>query len=188
MEIQEWLKEEHSEIPNLSTIEDTELALLKFAEAHSEAPPGFLRTQILSKLSELKSQTEEHKKLDLNRLPFLSDNHNLFDWQRAVDGIVPPPDFEDIHLHTIESSENRELFVAWVKEFVPEEVHHDLLESFLILEGSCECHITNPKGETRIIRLGQGDFYTMQVEETHDIIITSAKPAKAIIEWRKLAA
>ena len=36
-------------------------------------------------------------------------------------------------------------FVRFCRNIVEEEVHHDLLESFLILEGSCECHITNEK-------------------------------------------
>jgi hypothetical protein len=45
-------------------------------------------------------------------------------------------------MHTLEENEERELFVAWVKEFIPEEVHTDVLESFLILEGSCTCYIT----------------------------------------------
>jgi mannose-6-phosphate isomerase-like protein (cupin superfamily) len=75
-----------------------------------------------------------------------------------------------------------------VKEMVDEEVHYDILESFVLLEGSCECHITNEKGETRIVRMGQGDYISMKLGETHDIVITSSKPAKAILEWRKLAA
>lgn len=118
----------------------------------------------------------------------LEETANWLDWQEATQGISPPEFFENIYLHPLESSEKRELFVIWVKEFVETEVHHDLLESFLILEGACECHITDEKGNTRIVRMGQGDFITMQLGETHDIRITSPEPAKAILQWKKLVA
>ncbi len=36
--------------------------------------------------------------------------------------------------------------------------------------------------------MGQGDFITMQIGETHDLVITSRQPAKAILQWWKLAA
>ena len=173
---------------DMLNIDQTEDALVKFAKSHSIAPPPALRESVLGKISQLATQKKQQQRLDLANLPMLADNTNWHDWQQVVQGIEPPANFDNIHLHTIESNEKRELFVAWVKEMVEEEVHFDLIESFLILEGSCECHISNEKGETRIVCLGQGDHITMQLGETHDIIITSLQPAKAILEWRKLAA
>ena len=58
----------------------------------------------------------------------------------------------------------------------------------MILEGSCVCYITDQEGTTRTVRLGEGEFITMQLEETHDIHVTSEKPAKAILQWYKLVA
>ena len=121
-----------------------------------------------------------------DNLPLLTSSSNWLEWKEVAEGIAPPEDYENIHLHTLESSENRELFIAWVKEYVPEEVHYDLLESFLILEGSCKCYITGEAGHTRTVRLGPGDFIAMQTGETHDIRITSEQPAKAILQWVKL--
>jgi len=187
-EIKNLLTDENEIRPNMLEVQQTEAALVNFAEAHSVPAPSQLRAKILGKISEFETHKRTQAKLELSQLPALDNAANWLAWQDAVAGIEPPANFKNIHLHTIESNEKRELFVAWVKEFVPEEVHHDVVESFLILEGSCECHITNQKGETRIVRLGQGDFYSMEPEETHDIIITSLQPAKAIIEWRKLAA
>ncbi|MBK9013948.1 MAG: hypothetical protein IPM82_07595 [Saprospiraceae bacterium] len=187
-EIKDWLTKSANQSPLPQDVMEAEDALIAYVEAHSVAPPVFLRDKIMSKISQLNGQNAQRQKLQLDNLPMLDDNTNWLDWEDVVAGIEAPTDFEDIYLHSIETNDKRELFVAWVKEMVPEEVHYDLLESFLILEGSCECHITNEKGETRIVRLGQGDHITMQLGETHDIIITSLKPAKAILEWRKLAA
>ncbi len=166
----------------------TEEAMINFAKAHSIAPPLELRERILQKVRNLESQHKQKQRLDPSNLPMLDGSSNWLEWQEFVEGMEPPADFDNIHLHQLESNEKRDLFLAWVKVMVDEEVHHDILETFILLEGSCECHISNEKGETRIVRLGQGDSITMQLGETHDIVITSLKPAKAILEWRKLAA
>lgn len=162
--------------------------LVGLAEDYKLAPPPALRNKVLDKIRLLNAQKQQRQKLDLHNLPMLDESANLLEWQELTSGIHPPEVFEDIYMHTLEVNEHRELFVAWVKEFVPEEVHHDLVESFLILEGSCTCYITGADGATRIIRLGEGDFFTMQIGEHHDLQITSSKPAKAIIQWKKLAA
>jgi mannose-6-phosphate isomerase-like protein (cupin superfamily) len=186
--IGDWLSDSDSKaVPNDQIVE-AESAIMDFAKAYSVAPPSHLRGLILSRIKALNAQDKRRTKLQFDNLPMLAENSNWLDWQAVIEGIEPPAEFENIHLHPIEANEKRELFVAWVKKMVDEEVHTDLLESFLILEGSCECHICNEKGETRIVRLGQGDYITMQLGETHDIVITSLQPAKAILEWRKLAA
>ena len=187
-EIGEWLFDPSVPQIDETTVSQTEDALILFATAHSVAPPAALRHAILDKIKGLNEQKTNHQQLDVNQLPLLNEESKWLEWREAVAGIEPPADFEDIHMHTLESNAQRDLFVIWVKEFVPEEVHHDLLESFMILEGSCVCYITDQAGETRIVRLGEGDFITMQLEETHDIHVTSEKPAKAILQWYKLAA
>ena len=169
-------------------IRQTGEALIGFANAYAAQPPAGLKNKILGKLAALHAQKEKQVRFALDNLPPLEPTSNWLEWDTAVRHIEPPSDFENIHLHPLESNEKRELFVAWVKEYVEEEVHYDLLESFLILEGSCECHITNGKGDARVVKLTQGDFITMQLGEVHDIVITSFKPAKAILEWRKVAA
>lgn len=186
-EIEDWLNQPDQEDSFLSA-EQAEDALVQYAQAHALTPPAGLKDSIMERIRLLNAQQSAQQALDLNNLPFLDASSNWLEWQAAVADIQPPDEYEDIHMHTLESNEKRDLFVIWVKQFVPEEVHHDLLESFMILEGSCECYITNEVGETRTVRLGAGEFITMQLGETHDIHITSEKPAKAILQWHKLAA
>lgn len=187
-QLEEWLTEAPGKIVSPKKIAEAEEVLIKYAKAHSVSPPAFLREKVLTKINELQAQAKASTKLHLDNLPMLTEHPNWLDWQAVVEGIEPPSDFENIHLHPLESNDKRDLFVAWVKEMVEEEVHTDLVESFLILEGSCECHICNEKGETKIVQLRQGDAITMQLGETHDIVITSLNPTKAILEWRKVAA
>lgn len=187
-EIRDLLTENPDTPASPEAVSQAETDLAGLAQDYSLAPPPALRNTVLDKIRQLNEQKKQRRKLDANNLPMLDESSNLLDWQEFTQNITPPEDFEDIYMHTLEENEHRELFVAWVKEFVPEEVHHDLLESFLILEGSCTCYITGIDGNTRTIRLGEGDFFTMQIGEHHDLQITSSKPAKAIIQWKKLAA
>lgn len=164
-----------------------EYALIRLAQDHAVIPPPLLRDKILEKIKTLDKGMKNVKELDLNNLPLLDENSNWLDWQKTVNGIEPPGDYDGIHLHSLESNDRRELFVAWVKEYIEEEVHYDLVESFILLEGACECHITDLNGNPRVIRMGVGDFISMPVGEVHDIIITSLEPVKAILQWKKIA-
>jgi mannose-6-phosphate isomerase-like protein (cupin superfamily) len=186
-QLREWLTDEDGHLPGEEELQQTEDALLCFAEAHAVPPPPDLREHLLTKLKSLNEQKKNRKRLQLHQLPLLDANANWYDWEEAV-GEIEPPDYDDIYLHPLEETEQRSLFVAWVNEYIPEEVHHDLIESFLLLEGSCECHISDEAGNVRIVRLSQGDYIEMQLGETHDIFITSAQPAKAILQWLRLSA
>lgn len=171
-----------------SDIELAESGLIEYARAHSVNPPSELKQTIMNRLNKLQANKHNSQHIDLRSPPLLDEESNWQDWQRAVEHIEIPSDFENIHLHPLESNEQRELFLAWVKDYVPEEVHYDLIESILILEGSCECLITAEDGKQSKVRLGPGEFISMKIGETHDIKITSSIPAKAILQWKKLAA
>ena len=183
-EIQEWLENDAS----TADMQQTEDAILRFAEAHAVSPDPGLKEKILDKIRALNSFVHNRQPLSLDHLPVLDKTSNWLDWQEVVKDIKPPEHFDGIHLHNLESSPQRELFVAWVKEYVDEEVHTDIIESFILLQGTCECHITDEKGNARVVRMSAGDFITMSPGEIHDVIITSLEPAKAILQWMKLSA
>lgn len=183
--IKEWLEEDSS--PALQSSQSEE-DLIRFASAHAIEPPTHLKSKILGKIEQLNTSRKNLKKLDLNDPPVLDATSNWLDWQEAVKNIEPPENYEGIYLHPLVSSEKRDLFVAWVKEYIDEEVHHDLVESFILLEGTCECHITDAAGNARVVRMSAGDYITMSPGETHDVIITSLEPAKAILQWMKISA
>ena len=185
-EIREWLKEDST--PSEAEIQQSEDAILQFASAFAVKPDLALKNMILDRIKSLNSSKNNRETLTLDQLPILNENANWLDWQEVVKDIAPPAHFKGIHLHTLESTPQRELFVAWVREYIEEEVHSDIIESFILLEGTCECHITDADGHARVVRMGAGDYITMQVGETHDVIITSLEPAKAILQWLKLSA
>jgi mannose-6-phosphate isomerase-like protein (cupin superfamily) len=182
------LTDEKGIAPLKADLDDTEIALNAYAKQHAVEPPLSMREKIMSKMQKLNAQALNRQPFTLENLPILTAESNWLDWEAAVEGIEPPPVYDNIHLHSLEANDTRELFVAWVQELIPEEVHFDLLESFVLLEGTCECHIWSENGDKRLVRMQAGDFIEMKIGENHDIYITSPKPVKAILQWLKMAA
>ena len=182
------LTDEKGNPPTSVDVDKTEAALLAYAELHAVKPPLSMRDRILGNMQKLKVLEDNRQSFTLDNLPILTPEANWLDWEAAVKGIEPTEDFEDVYMHLLEDNDIRTLNLAWVKQEVPEEVHHDILESFILLEGSCECHVFDENGNKRIIKMRQGDYISFKIGEVHDIEITSAKPAKAILQWLKTAA
>ena len=169
-------------------LDQIEQALIEFAQLYAVAPPLSMRDRILGNIQKLGEQKAHRSTISLDNVPLLASDANWLDWAEATKNIFPPDNFEDIHLHTIRNDDVVEINIAWVKQEVPEEVHHDVLESFILLEGTCECHIINLDGSTRVVRMREGDYISFKLGEVHDIHITSCEPAKAILQWLKIAA
>ena len=170
-------------------IEKTEEALLKYAEAHAVAPPLSLKDKILGNIQKLNYLSQNRQVISLDNVPLISSESNWLDWEEAVKGIEQPADIENVYMHPLRNDDVVEMNLAWVIEEVPEEVHHDVLESFILLDGTCECHIYNEDGSIKkIVRMRAGDYISFKIGEVHDIQITSSVPAKAILQWLKVAA
>ena len=182
------LIDEKGRLPTAVELDKTEAALLAFAELHAVTPPLSMRDRILGNLYKLAELQKKRQYFTLDNLPLLTADVNWLDWEEAVKCIEPPEEFEDVYVHLLEDNEQRELSIVWVKDQIPEEVHYDVLESFILLEGTCECHIYEPNGGKRIVKMRAGDYLEFKIGELHDFIVTSLKPAKAILQTLKLAA
>ncbi len=181
----EWFDEESSMHEQSDPSEE---AMIRFAKAHAITPPQKIKESILQKIIELQIAENNRQSLHIDNLPLLDATSNWLNWQACVQHISPPDEYEGVYLHTLENSPQRDLFIAWVKNNVEEEVHLDLVESFIMLEGSCECSIRDTSGKTRSIRLSAGDYLEIPVGEPHDMILTSLQPVKAILQWHKIRA
>jgi mannose-6-phosphate isomerase-like protein (cupin superfamily) len=188
-DIKHFLKE-NADIQEVTEqdVQQTELALIQFAQAHAIEPQPSLQQHILTKIAQLNAHKANPQAYDLNHLPLLTPDANWLIWQETVKSIQPPDEYENVHLHSLETNDTRDLFLAFVKEVVPEEVHHDVLESFILLDGTCECHIFNEDGTQQTVKMRAGDYIAFEIGETHDICITSSTPAIAILQWLKVAA
>lgn len=181
------LIDEKGRLPTAVELDKTEAALLAFAELHAVTPPLSMRDRILGNLYKLAELQKKRQYFTLDNLPLLTADVNWLDWEEAVKCIEPPEEFEDVYVHLLEDNEQRELSIVWVKDQIPEEVHYDVLESFILLEGTCECHVIQEDGSKRTVRMREGDYISFKLGEIHEIHITSAEPAKAILQWLRAA-
>jgi len=184
------LQDEFGYEPSTEEIAGTERALDKYAHAYAKDPAGSVKDRIKAKMAKLNQQSKNRVPFTLKNIPMLTPDANFFDWEQAVAHIQPPPDYDDIHMVVLVSDETRDLMLGWSKEIIPEEVHDDLIESFIVLEGSCECHIWHEDDHSfnKIVHMQTGDFLQLNIGESHDIITTSAVPVKAILQRLKVRA
>jgi mannose-6-phosphate isomerase-like protein (cupin superfamily) len=184
------LTDENGTPPSVSEIQKTEDALKDMANQHAQPVSSQARERILAKMKKLNHQAQNRQPFTLDNLPMLTPDANWLDWEEAVKGIEAPDDYENIHLHLLLADETRSLFVAFVQEYIPEEVHHDILESFILLDGTCECHIwtDDAPDAKRLVRMQAGDFIEMKIGENHDIVVTSPQPMRGILQWLIMAA
>lgn len=165
-------------------IQPIEEALSQLAGFYSIKPPVHTKTKILDNLP----LTSKNPSGSGPAYPLLGPFSKSSDWNSLVSHLSGPEQLEDIHIESLHKDEVLELDVIWVKNQVPEEVHDDLLECFLLLEGSCCCTIKNSEGHQREIIMQAGDFLALEYGEHHDIKVTSPIPAKAILQRLKLVA
>lgn len=96
-------------------------------------------------------------------------------WDSLLKEIEPDTEFDNIFAKEIFLSEKEELTLVWAKDSVPEEIHDDMKESFLILEGSVDCYV-----EGEIFSMRRGDYMEIPLNANHKVVVTSSIPGKAI--------
>lgn len=164
----------------LQRIIEIENALVKYG---SVQPRATLKEQLLDTLD----TTSSSAGIDLDDLPPIHRNSNALEWNECLKGIEPDKIFGDLRVRFLKESNDYELCLAWLTTELSETEHHadEFAESFLILEGSCECNIGG-----QLIYLKAGDYLDIPIDTPHTIRSTSTQPGyvKALIQRRKPAA
>lgn len=147
-------------------IEHLRRALSPLEQQRAE-PDEKLRNRILDALDEL----GEPPILGLNNLPLIHPYSDSEQWQRTVASIQPSREFNNLYVHALKAQDGVDQCIVWVKQNVKPEAHHNERESFLILEGECECRI-GPE----TVRLSAGDYVEIPLHVEHTVEVLSAKP------------
>lgn len=161
------------------TLHTIELSL----RVHPPAQSPQLRAGVLGLLEQL----QQEQAIDLGNPPLITRHSDIRLWNEALRGIEPDVDMEQVKLHYLRDTEDYQLMVAWVNTEMMEDPHHndEFQESFLILEGCCECDLGG-----QIVRLQAGDYLDIPFEVTHTFKNISPAPlthVKALIQRRKVA-
>ncbi len=148
----------HPEIKKeLERIQDT---LENFAIENPVAPPPELQNSIWATLQNLNKE----KEMNPEDLPFINrfTDHNK--WLRFVQSRIPAEITEDRIVDVLQhNSLVTQALVISKTDFENEEHEHEM-ESFVILEGRCECTVGD-----NVFELGPGGFAEMPLHTPHSV-------------------
>lgn len=161
-------------------IEITEAALFAYLD---KPPRPALKDQIMGALQNLKLEED----IQLTNPPLINRHSDIDKWNEALTGIEPNFEYDGLKVRFLRQTEELQLCVAWLQSDMIEEAHHrdEFQESFLILEGTCDCNL----GDT-IVSLQPGGYLDIPFDTPHTIKVTSPENGhvKALIQRRKVAA
>ena len=141
-----------------------EEAMRMFLINHSYTPPNSLKKEIWQVIENLESE----KKFTVDKTPVINRYSDHKSWMKVVAPLLPVEIEGDVFTQVIRNDGKVTQTLIKSKVDYPDEVHEDVYESFIVLEGECECYI----GED-IIRLGPGGFINIPLHEHHDVKVLS---------------
>lgn len=150
-----------------------------YFSTYKKEPPSRVRTainQILSENLKLEKAQLGGKEQILDEYIGISKYSKVNQWENLIANFAPPEEFDNVYTKSLFKSDHKELTLLWVKSEVPDEVHINVSECFLLLEGTANCYVEN-----QVYAMQKGDFMQIPLDVHHHVVVTSAIPAKAIM-------
>ena len=153
-------------------VEEMEDTLLRMDVMTGKRPAAEVKDRIFAEIDAEAAQTSDAPKI-------LTEASTAADYKPwlEVPGHQPPPDFESLFYIPVAQNEDGATIIVWIKDMVPEEVHHDAIEKFLVLEGSCEITFAD-----KTYSLTAGDYLSIPLHHPHHVRVTSEITCKLIVQ------
>jgi len=144
----------------------TQQLLEGYADLHSKSPTPDTADRIWYTLDNINKENRG----DINDLPVINKYSDFVKWRKMVGHLIPEGIPEGKDLHVLRHNDGVTQILVTSSVDVADEVHHHERESFLVLEGECECHI----GDT-IVKLGPGGYIEIPMYEHHNVQVRSPR-------------
>lgn len=160
----------------LVELNEISCALESYGSVYSVAPDITLKPAIFSTIDFIERM--KNGEVPANP-PVLTNNSAIIDYQEWINrpDMVLTDDFEGIFAKVIAHNKNMSMAIVWLRDGSPMETHYDVLESLLIVEGSCTVSI-----EEENYYLNAGDVIHIPLFKKHIISVTSSTVCKAILQ------
>jgi mannose-6-phosphate isomerase-like protein (cupin superfamily) len=136
-----------------------------------------IRNKTLNLLNNLKL---EHQ-ANIHELPLLNKYTDHKNWLQIVKPLLPEKLERNMFVHQLRNDNNISQTLIWTSVDYPDEVHDDVEECFIILEGKCRCYI-----EDEVVELGPGGFLEIPMYKHHDVQVLE-HPVLAVVQRVKVA-
>lgn len=138
-------------------------------------PSRHLKKVVVDSILNLQKENE----MALGDLPLITKHSNHLNWLKLTNGIKQLSFVGGRHIKILRADENVTQILVVSETDIPEEVHENEYESFLILGGTCQCTIN---GEVTF--MGPGDFMEIPLHQKHDVAVIN-RPVTAILQLVK---
>jgi mannose-6-phosphate isomerase-like protein (cupin superfamily) len=157
-------------------IANIEVSLLSYCKLRAKTPNPVVKPFLMATID----YTERIKNGEIVTFPpALNERSVIADyepWLNRTD-IVAPEVLEDVYAKIIGHTATMTTAIVWLKQMAPQEVHDNEIETFLIVEGSCEITI-----EEEVHCLSVGDMLSIPLYKNHFVKVTSIAPCKIILQ------
>lgn len=128
-------------------------------------------------MQEIMLNSAKEQKMHIDDLPLINKHSDYKKWHRLVHETAPEALLSDNYQRVLRS-ENGVTQVLVVSAFdIPDELHDDSYESFLILKGECRCTVGDD-----VFGLTAGGFTEIPLNENHKVEVIKA-PVMAIVQY-----
>jgi mannose-6-phosphate isomerase-like protein (cupin superfamily) len=141
-------------------IEEYQSALKQYAEEFNTDNAKKRKHQLMKILENL--ETEEN--ININNLPLISKYSNTKKWLPLAKSILPQTLNEPTLMHELQDAKGINQFLVWTTADCPYEIHEDVCETLLLLEGKCICRV----GEDAY-HLSAGDTLIIPLHKHHNL-------------------
>jgi mannose-6-phosphate isomerase-like protein (cupin superfamily) len=150
--------------------------LEQHALSHAITPDPIIKPMVLATANYIDRLEKGERK---TFPPLLNENSRISDYSEWLqrDDMAVPAEAGDVYARIIGHTPEVTTAIVWIKHVAPAEVHTDEIESFLIVEGTCEIKI-----EKDTYQLFPGDFFEIPLFKSHEVIVTSKVPCKVILQ------
>jgi len=176
--------EEAAEVERMATfhnevreeIEAISIALEHYAEAHAVQPDPTIRPMLMATIDYMERMKSGEAPAFPPRLHARSTALDYAQWLDRKDLQLDQP-IDEVLIHIIGYTPELQTAIVWMKDGAPAETHTNELESFLVIEGTCNIIIGD-----EVTGYGPGDIVRIPLHKSHIIEVTSSIPCKVVLE------
>ncbi|MEO8962123.1 MAG: cupin domain-containing protein [Ginsengibacter sp.] len=151
--------------------------LEKYALAHAIKPSPVIKPLLMATID----YSERIKSGEPISFPPVLHNNSMAEdyatWLDRPDLDFSGSDWDNLFVKIIGHTPEMTTAIVWIKQHTPFEIHHEELESFLIIEGSCDIRVGDKSNP-----LVPGDYFAIPLHEYHSVKVTSSTACKAILQ------
>lgn len=143
-----------------------QLVMEKYAASAAVRPPVYMKEKIKKTISDL----EKEQMMDLQNLPLISRFSDHKNWLRLVSNYIPEELEKGRFVKSLRRTDDLiQMLLVSSTEF-EDEIHDDLHESFLILEGKCKCTVDGD-----VYYMEAGDYTEIPLHAIHKVEMVSPR-------------